>query len=66
MPLSKEAIQEFQAAYKEAFNEELAFADAQAKFAELICFFRDLLREKPKPADLSTLCALDDFPKISD
>lgn len=58
MPLSKEAIQEFQATYKEAFNEELSFADAQAMFAELICFFRDLLREKPKTADLSPSCNL--------
>ena len=60
MPLAPETIQEFQAAYREAFNEDLAFDDARIMFSELILFFRELLQQQTKK-DLCTGSEVDLF-----
>jgi len=60
MPLSREAVEQFQQAYEEEFQEPISFENARAMFAELILFFRELLTEPLVDSqDLSTGDAVD-------
>lgn len=74
MPLTKEAIESFQAAYKKDHNEEINFEEARFMAGEILeclrelwAFYRSHENDAP-PAprfgpDLSPSCVLDDHPR---
>jgi len=52
MPLSREAVEQFQRIYEEVFQEKLSFDAAKAMATDFLFAMRDIMR--PSPQDLST------------
>ena len=70
MSLSPQDIEEFQAAYRQSFHEEISFNEAKMMANELVLFLHDLLVEPvsahPPFQDLSTGKAFDFMSPVSD